>query len=39
MGQSVQNAFSQASNLGNTLQSPELSAAASKEPACQSIGT
>jgi predicted lipid-binding transport protein (Tim44 family) len=37
-GQSVQNAFQQA-NIGNDLQSPELSSAAAKEPACQSLGT
>jgi hypothetical protein len=35
-GQAVQNSFQQV-DLSNTINSPELSAAASKEPACQSL--
>jgi hypothetical protein len=36
-GRSVQNSFQQV-DLSSTLNSPELSAAAAKEPACQSLG-
>jgi predicted lipid-binding transport protein (Tim44 family) len=39
MGQSVQSAFQKAGQLGSSLTSPELEAAAKKEPACQSLSS